>query len=282
MSIWKKLAQNLPLASGVDNHSEVRFQLIRETQGVLQDFLGTAFQTVPIFLIGSGNGPEFAELPTDAKLITNSCYEKGLQFIDELLQRMTRVFRAVRIARLLVAGRYQPELHDEVFSRFEWQSCNQQEMQLIPKVLVVDSAAGVKSRGDLASLCRLLRSGRPIQILISLDESELSGDELGGALEDLAAVALAAREAFVLQSTLAQPDHLLAGIREMVRTVRPAIGFVSCHATTGGRSIRIGIPSNLHITDAVHLVFDTRRTVVSPGRSDSTLREIRKLIAASP
>ena len=228
----EKLAQNLPQTSVGDHHLEERLQLIRETQNVLRDFLGTPSQSVPVFLISSGNGPKFSELPADAKIITSNCYESGLQFIDEQLQRMSRVFRAARIARLLVAGRYQPELHNQVFTRFEWQSCNQQEIQLIPKVLVVDSAAGLTSRGDLAALCRLLRSGRPIQVLITLDESELSGEELGGALEDLGAIALAAREAFVLQSTLAQPDHLLAGLREMVRTVRPAIGFVSCHATS--------------------------------------------------
>jgi hypothetical protein len=226
----EKLSRNLPPVGGSSGQLEFRLPLIRETLDILQTFLKSESPAAPFYLISSGEGRNLPEGLAESTMISSNCHDSAWQFVDELLEQRSRVFRAVRTARLLVSGRYQPELHDDVLSRFGWQSCNEDEIHLIPRVLVLDTVAGVKRRGDLASLCRLLRSGRPVQILMIFDESAVAPDELDGTMEDLAAIAIACREAFVFQSTLAQPTQLQAGIHGMVGAARPAIGFVSVHA----------------------------------------------------
>jgi pyruvate-ferredoxin/flavodoxin oxidoreductase len=142
---------------------------------------------------------------------------------------MARVFRAARIARLVAEGCYDPKLHDEVFSRFGWQSCDEKELLHVPCVLVMESSGKIKADGSVGQLCRLLRSGRPIHVLIDQDVSDLDHQKLDGSLEDLAAVAMTCREAFVCQSTLARPDHLLSCFDEMAKSVRPSVAFVSSY-----------------------------------------------------
>ncbi len=226
----EKLSQNLPRVTGSKTLSDSLRDLIRQTVEVLQSFHDSESRSLLFYQISSGEETEFPDLPASARfVIKGDCFEAALGIVNGLLERMAGVFRAARVARLLIAGRYRPELHDEVFSRFEWQSCNDEEILLVPTVLVVESAAQIRLKKLAASLSRLLQAGRPAHILITQDESGVAADQLSGALADLGAMAMAHREAFVLQSTLARPDHLLAGIREMARAVRPALALVTSH-----------------------------------------------------
>ena len=228
---WEKLSLNLPRVGGSQLTSIRLQELVRETLRSLQNFQSSQTLDLNCYFIAP---PEsLASLPKLPKTMALSnetdCFEYALGLVTGLLESMTEVFRAVRVARLLIAGQYQPKLHDGVFARFEWQSCNGEELQLLPKVVVLETLVGIKSKQLETSLSRLLRSGRPVHVLVTQDDAGLAAHELSGAQEDLGLIALAHREAFVLQSTLAHPDHLLAGLHEMSHTVRPSIAFVSSH-----------------------------------------------------
>jgi hypothetical protein len=55
----------------------------------------------------------------------------------------------------------------------------------------------------------------------------LSEDDLQGNIPDLAALAVTSRDAFVLQGSLAYPEHLMSGLAAMSRSRRPALAVIA-------------------------------------------------------
>jgi hypothetical protein len=141
---------------------------------------------------------------------------------DGAAAKMTEVVRAVRIARLETKGAYDPEVHDDVLARFDWQAFSEDELLLMPQIAAVETGERLRGRA-LAAFSALLRSGRPVQVLVLDDTStDLSGYHPG-----LGYIAVAHREAFVLQSTLAHPQQLLGGLRRMATVLSPAAALIS-------------------------------------------------------
>jgi ferredoxin len=158
---------------------------------------------------------------------------------DGVARRMTSLFRAMRIARLEVAGTYRPELHDEVLAHLDPEGLTAQELRLLPPVVVVTTGARLRHR-DQRSLSELLRSSRPVHVIVqdqvtALDEArDLSRFHL-----DLGTLVMAHREAFVVASTLSRPDLLTDGLVRMVSALRPGVALVHLPAmsTTVGRGL---------------------------------------------
>jgi hypothetical protein len=221
-----KLSDHLPTVSGSEQMTDSTRRLIEETLGCLRAWYDSADRELPFYVISSRPVDGIASLPAAARIAADDCFETALGFSEGLLHKMAGVFRAMRIARLVLAARYEPEVHDEVFSRFEWQSCSDDEIRRVPKVLVVESSSRIRRKKTEESLNRLLRSGRPIDVLVTLDESALTPEDMSGALEDLGGIAMANREAFVLQSSLARPHHLVTGLRDLVRSLRPSVALI--------------------------------------------------------
>jgi ferredoxin/Pyruvate/2-oxoacid:ferredoxin oxidoreductase gamma subunit len=140
---------------------------------------------------------------------------------DGLALRTTRLLRAMRVARLEIEHGYLPELHDEALNALSWESFSAAELAVIPPVVVVTGSAQLRDTG-LASLLTLLRSGRPVRVLVILD----SGARDDVRALDLAYQALGVREAGVLQSSLAQPTQLLEGLERQAQSTRPSVAFV--------------------------------------------------------
>ena len=84
---------------------------------------------------------------------------------------------------------------------------------------------GGSAEMSLTSLSRVLRSGRPIQVLVL--SPGLYVEELSGLTPDLGYLAMAHREAVVIQSSMAEVSNMLQGLREASRTLRPAVTVVS-------------------------------------------------------
>ena len=87
--------------------------------------------------------------------------------------------------------------------------------------MVVFETAERLARASLTSFGRILRSARPIQVVVI--SSGLYADDLSGFVPDFGYLSIAHREAFVLQSSLSRPEHLTAGLEAMARTLRPAV-----------------------------------------------------------
>jgi len=155
-------------------------------------------------------------------------FEAALEFCDQRLERFARYLRAMRAARLEMDSAFDPAVHEEWLQRFDWQSAEPEELAALPAFVVLEPAEWL-ARTSFASFGRLLRSGRPVQILVpyhGLQNNERDGD-LSGFMPDFGYLSIAHREAFVLQSSLAHVDHLAAGLSAMAQSLRPAVAVVS-------------------------------------------------------
>lgn len=168
---------------------------------------------------------EPVDCPAGGKAIScpDPC-EAALAFCDRQLAEIAPVLRAMRIASLEVSSSYDPAIHDEVLERFDWQTADPDEIAALPAVVVLETPERL-AQASLTSFSRLLRSGRPAQILVQA--TGLSIEDLSGSVADFGALTLAHRGPFVLQSSMAAPDHLTNGLFEMARTLRPAVAIVN-------------------------------------------------------
>lgn len=159
----------------------------------------------------------------DARFAVDS-FAAALQFCDARLERLTHLLRALRVARLEIDSTFDPLVHEEMLARFDWQSASAGELSALPPIVVVESS-DYFGQASLTSFGKLLRSGRPVQILIL--HSGVETQDLNEFTPDFGYLSIAHRESFVLQSSMAQPSHLLPGLASMTKTLRPAVAVIS-------------------------------------------------------
>ncbi|HET7040063.1 MAG TPA: ferredoxin, partial [Gemmatimonadales bacterium] len=166
------------------------------------------------------------------------------------MRKMAIAFANVRKAELELAGEYDPGKHEEFFGRFDWHQFTDEEMTLCPPILAVGGDGAMLDIG-FQNLSRLLASGKPIRVVV-LDTQVYSntggqactsgftgqvsdmagwGKAQHGKTEtrkELALLAMAHRNAFVLQASQANPSHLLAGVLRGLRSKYPAVFSLNC------------------------------------------------------
>lgn len=186
------LAQALhrPASKAAKRMDPVRRQRIESSLSVLVEFLDAEdppYQVVPV------NGvPEAAQL---------------------VLDRFTRLLRAIRTARLESENAFDPAIHPERLARLQWRSATAGELLAMPMVIGVGEA----SETSLSALSEALKAGLPVQYLLLRR----------GIGVDLGYIAVAHRECFVMESSVVCEDHLTTGLRAMGETVRPAVAIIS-------------------------------------------------------
>lgn len=155
---------------------------------------------------------------------------------EEHMAAMARGFAAARVARLEIEGAYDEAIHDDYFASFDWRHFTHDELALAAPVVLVDDEERLAHAG-LRDLSRLLRSGRPVKVLLLHRRPEPgAGERASGegpdpgtngpdfrTLPEIAHLAVAYPEAFVLQSSTADPHHLAAGFRRGLESPRPAV-----------------------------------------------------------
>lgn len=141
----------------------------------------------------------------------------AIAFCETQLDWHVGTLRAMRVARLEMHASYDEAIHDEAVARFHWESADAEELAAMPVVLVVDTAENLAEK-SLTTLGKLLRSGLPMQILLSCRQFYTG---------DLAFLAVSQREAFVMQSSVACPEHLTVSLMDMAHTLRPAVAIVA-------------------------------------------------------
>ena len=159
----------------------------------------------------------------DARFAVDS-FSAAMQFCDTRLERFTHLLRALRVARLELDSNFDPQVHEEMLARFDWQSASAIELNALPPVVVIETA-GYFGQASLTSFGQLLRSGRPVQILIV--RAGFESKDLGQYAPDFGYLSIAHRESFVLQSSMAHPSHLLSSLASMAKTLRPAVAVVA-------------------------------------------------------
>ena len=161
------------------------------------------------------------------------------------MSKMAEGFKAIRLAELELAERYNPAEHDEFFSYFNWQQFNDEEFLLCPPVVAVGGDGAMYDIG-FQNLSRVMMSGKPIKVLV-LDTQVYSNtggqactSGFMGQISDMAPfgkvsagkqemrkeiglIAMAHRTTYVLQSTIAHASHMIEGFIEGLQTRRPAL-----------------------------------------------------------
>ncbi|MFN7934154.1 MAG: ferredoxin [Bryobacteraceae bacterium] len=153
----------------------------------------------------------------------------AIEFDEVLLQNMSEVQRALRIAHLECDSHEDATRHQEALNRVTWRSAKPEDLLAIPPVLALDSAA-LASGPHMASLVRLMRSGRPVVALAIGDAGDFATFDFGYQC-------LGFREACVLQSSLHQWEHAAAHLPEIGLQSRPAVVFLDTSGAPVGHEL---------------------------------------------
>lgn len=231
------LSRLIPRSRGPRPLEAGRRARIEQMRAILQNYLQETSGEPAFYLLYSGSAPEIpAPLPQPRLIRHSDCLSAAAGLFDGIMSRMVKVFRAVRGARLEVENSYDPEQHDAILERFEWQSCSARELLATVPVVVLESVQHV-TRNSLSAFSRLLLSNRPVTVLIT--ESDLpewnpsfEGGQLS-MLSDVGTVAVAHRETVVAQTSLATTDHLMECFKTISRSVDPAVAVISVPRSSG-------------------------------------------------
>lgn len=173
------------------------------------------------------------------------------------MAKMAEGFKAIRCAELELAGNYNSVEHDEFFSYFNWQQFTDEEFHLCPPVVAVGGDGAMYDIG-FQNVSRAMMSGKPLKIVI-LDTQAYSNTggqactsgflsqisdmaEFGkvqkGKQEvrkEIGLIAMAHRTTYVMQSTIANTNHMIEGFVEGLMTRRPALFnlYTSCQPEHG-------------------------------------------------
>ncbi|WP_223846244.1 2-oxoacid:acceptor oxidoreductase family protein [Wenzhouxiangella sp. AB-CW3] len=173
------------------------------------------------------------------------------------MSKMAEGFRAVREAELELAGEQASSEDREALEHFDWRSFSDEEYALCPPVVAIGGDGAMYDIG-FQNLSRLMMSGKPIKVLV-LDTQVYSNtggqactSGFFGQVSDMAAfgkaaqgkqevrkelglLAMAHRTSYVLQSTIAQPSHMIEGFIEGLTSRTPAVFncYTSCQPEHG-------------------------------------------------
>lgn len=174
---------------------------------------------VRLFLLHPPESPLEGELHTSADpcaiALADTQAELGLA---------ETAFRALRVAQLELDEAYDAAVHDAILARFHWQAAHPAEIASLPPAVVLMTTAEA-AQLPIASLTALLRSGCPIQLILT--ERALSAGAVATTATDFAQLAIALRDPFVLQASLTFPDHLRQGCQAMAQLVGPALALIA-------------------------------------------------------
>lgn len=195
-----------------------------------------ALETLDGWLAETKKAPQFwiftaADAPAGIEALGGKCrqeqdsFQAAYDYCGQLLDGLGRLLAAMQLALLECEGTFDPALHLPHLDRIDWQSASPEQLCALPVVVVLESVDRLAAT-SMAGFSRVLRSARPIQVLLTLSGVG-SEDGLGGFRCDPGYLAVAHREAFVLQSSLTRVGHLLEGLREMAGSFLPAAAVVA-------------------------------------------------------
>ncbi len=161
------------------------------------------------------------------------------------MRKMAEGFKAVRMAELELAGEYNEEKHGGFFNFFSWKEFSEEEFKLCPPVVSVGGDGAMYDIG-FQNLSRAMMSGLPVKVLV-LDTQVYSntggqsctsgyvaqiadmapyGKKWKGKEEirkEMSLIGVGHRNAYVMQSSVANVSHLIESYIEGLNSRRPAV-----------------------------------------------------------
>ena len=174
----------------------------------------------------------------------------ALGLFEGHMAKMADGFKAVRQAEMELGvdgtvGGYNPAEHDALFSHLSWHDFTDDEWHLCPPVVAVGGDGAMYDIG-FQNLSRALMTGKPVKIMV-VDTQVYSntggqastatfigqvadmtpyGSAMKGKQEirkEMSLIGMAHRSAYVLQSSIANPTHLIEGYIDGLNSRRPAL-----------------------------------------------------------
>ena len=161
------------------------------------------------------------------------------------MAKMAEGFRAIRRAELELDGNYSAQEHGEYLTYFNWQQFTDEEWLLCPPVVALGGDGAMYDIG-FQNLSRLMASGKPIKVIVvdtqvySNTGGQACTSGFIGQISDMAQygkvwkgkgeprkeiglIAMAHRNTYVLQGTLANTSHMIEGFIDGLMARRPAL-----------------------------------------------------------
>jgi len=189
----------------------------------------------------------FPHNPFQSPVVLDPCGETGQLALGLLEGQMRQSVAFVRLLRWAQLEVQQPgrAAHDaKQLTALRYDELTGEERTLCPPILLIVDARSVGGR-NLSEIVNLLRSNRPVKILILNDLSgiadtdQLNVDAFGrypgssGQPFDTAFLALLSRSAYITQTSIANPDHLTQSVLTALSTDGPAL--IHIHAPSPER-----------------------------------------------
>ncbi|MBT5038795.1 MAG: hypothetical protein HOM52_09805 [Rhodospirillaceae bacterium] len=168
----------------------------------------------------------------------DSC-EGALEAIQERLPEMAKLVKALAIAELEIANRYDPSKHDHFFRHFSHRQLHAEDFALFPSYLVCLHGDD-DNPAERSMLWQALSSGLPVKVLVQYDDvlgaDHHGGERLSAGIKgpQLAAMALGLGDVFVLQSSSAFLYRLRDSLGKGLASDGPALFSVYSGAPSGG------------------------------------------------
>ncbi|MGF1509830.1 MAG: 2-oxoacid:acceptor oxidoreductase family protein [Myxococcota bacterium] len=181
----------------------------------------------------------------------------ALGIFEGHMAKMAEGFKAVRQAELELSEKYNPTEHDEFFRYFNWHRFTDEEWELCPPVVAIGGDGAMYDIG-FQNLSRAMASGKPIKVVVvdtqvysntggqactsgfigQVSDMAQFGKAIQGKEEprkEIGLIGMAHRTTYVLQSTIAQPNHMIEGFIEGLKARRPALFnlYSSCQPEHG-------------------------------------------------
>lgn len=161
------------------------------------------------------------------------------------MAKMAEGFRTIRKTELILNDAYKPGEHDDFFAYFNWNQFSDEEWLLCPPVVTVGGDGAMYDIG-FQNLSRMMVSGKPIKVIIvdtqvySNTGGQACTSGFIGQVSDMAQygkvwqgksesrkeiglIAMAHRNTYVLQATMANTSHMIEGFIDGLMTKRPAL-----------------------------------------------------------
>ncbi|MCA6074038.1 2-oxoacid:acceptor oxidoreductase family protein [Fulvivirga sedimenti] len=161
------------------------------------------------------------------------------------MAKMAEGFKTIRKAEMELKGEYDPKAKKDFFTYFTWQQFTDEEWLLCPPVVALGGDGAMYDIG-FQNLSRMMASGKPIKVIVvdtqvySNTGGQACTSGFIGQISDMAQygkvwkgkpeprkeiglIAMAHRNTYVLQATLANTSHMIEGFIDGLTAKRPAL-----------------------------------------------------------
>ncbi len=158
------------------------------------------------------------------------------------MSKMADGFKTIRLAESELSGQ---RIDDESLTYFNWQDFSDEEWELCPPVVAIGGDGAMYDIG-FQNLSRAMMSGKPIKVLVldtqvysntggqactsgffgQISDMAQYGKSIQGKQEirkEIGLIGMAHRTSYVMQSTIANPNHMIEGMITGLKTRRPAL-----------------------------------------------------------